>query len=357
MTKADAFRRSLLEWYDHYARDLPWRRNSSPYRIWVSEMMLQQTRVDTVIPYYLRFLEAFPDMETLAEADEDRLLKIWQGLGYYSRVRNMKKAAAHVLEHYGGKLPEKVVELRRIPGIGPYTAGAVASIAYGHPEILMDGNVLRVMARVGGVDRDVRRGETQQEIQSQLEVLISRERPGDFNQAMMEIGAIRCLPNGDPLCGDCPLAAFCLAFKQGRTAEIPVKAPKKPRQIQERTILLLEHDGRLAVARRPSGGLLGGLWGFPMIEGKLGTEAGAAWLREAGYGVERTLALGEKKHLFTHLEWHMTGIFAEIGLLPDSDANLWLSPEEIQRDCALPKAFLLYFTGLGHENPGQPGKE
>jgi A/G-specific adenine glycosylase len=348
------FQTRLLGWYDANARDLPWRRDADPYRVLISEMMLQQTRVDTVIPYYTRFLQEFPDFGSLAAADEDRLLKVWQGLGYYSRARNLKKAAIRVISDFGGALPDNVAGLRKLPGVGPYSASAVASIAFGKQEVLVDGNVLRVIARIYAIPDDIRLPGTQERIRAILETLVPAARPGDFNQALMEIGAIRCLPAGKPLCADCPFDPFCEARLNGSTDRIPFRSPAAKREIRNYTVLVLEESGRVALEKRPPEGLLASLWGFPMMDGSLAAEEVKARLGLKGYRVLSIQDLGRRKQVYTHLEWHMHGYHALVAAPAGEAAYRWATPGEILRDHALPKAFTMYFTGVWPEDPETP---
>ena len=223
----------LLLWYRENARDLPWRKKPTAYRVWVSEIMLQQTRVAAVLDYYRRFLEELPDVQALAEVPEERLMKLWQGLGYYSRARNLQRAARTIVSGFGGRFPERYEDIRALPGVGDYTAGAVGSIAFGLPTPAVDGNVLRVIARITGDGGDISTPAMKKRVTEALARVIPVDAPGDYNQALMELGATVCLPNGAPLCEKCPAARLCTAFQQGRTGELPVKAPKKPRREED----------------------------------------------------------------------------------------------------------------------------
>ena len=256
----------LLQWYGDNARDLPWRKTADPYRIWVSEIMLQQTRVAAVMGYYERFLAAFPTVRDLAQAPEERLTKLWQGLGYYSRARNLQKAARQIEEQFGGAFPAEYDAILSLAGVGEYTAGAVASIAFGIAVPAVDGNVLRVVTRILGDRSDITRPAVRQEVRRLLLRVIPKNAPGAFNQALMELGATVCLPNGAPLCENCPVRELCLARAEDAAAEIPVKTPKKARRVEERTVYLLFYRGRVALRRRPERGLLAGLWEYPNLE-------------------------------------------------------------------------------------------
>lgn len=314
-TVPEKFAEFLLAWYRKNARVLPWREDPSPYHVWVSEIMLQQTRVEAVRPYFARFLSALPDLESLASAEEETLLKLWEGLGYYNRVKNMQKAARLALEKYGG-IPDTVPELLTLPGIGPYTAGAVASIAFGQPEPAVDGNVLRVMTRLLAYEADITSAAVRRELGEALRPQLA-EDPSAFNQALMELGAVVCLPNGAPKCGQCPVASLCRAHQQGEELRYPPKKAKKERKIVQKTIFLFERDGKTAVYRRPEHGLLSGMWGFPEAEDWLEPEETGLWLEERGFDVSEIEPLGEAKHIFSHLEWHMTGYRVRLrGLSP-----------------------------------------
>ena len=253
----------LLEWFRDNARQLPWRDEPTPYHVWLSEIMLQQTRVAAVLDYYRRFLIEAPDVAALAALTENRLMKLWQGLGYYSRARNLQKAAKVIMERYGGQFPADYAAVRALPGVGDYTAGAVCSIAFGQAVPAVDGNVLRVCARLRGDEGDITTSQMKRKVTRDLERVIPVHAAGTFNQALMELGATVCLPNGAPLCTRCPARDFCAALAQGRVDELPVKAPKRPRRMEERTVWLIFRQNRVALRRRPARGLLAGLWEFP----------------------------------------------------------------------------------------------
>lgn len=299
--------RPLLIWYEEQARILPWRENTAPYRVWISEIMLQQTRVEAVKPYFERFMDALPQVKDLAEIPEDRLLKLWEGLGYYSRARNLKKAAQMVMESYCGELPASYDELLKLPGIGSYTAGAIASIAYGIPVPAVDGNVLRVLSRVLASKKDILKQSTRRWMEEVLAAAIPEEKAGLFNQGLIEIGAIVCIPNGQPKCTGCPLASVCLARIRGLISQIPVKTPKKQRKIEEKTVVLIQNGSDLAINKREADGLLASLYEFPNVEGYLNMEelSAAFHLKEKEIAVIE--ALPPAKHIFSHVEWHMTG--------------------------------------------------
>ena len=295
----------LLSWYDKHARVLPWREDTAAYRVWVSEIMLQQTRVEAVKPFFERFIKALP--EALAEADEERLMKLWEGLGYYNRVRNMQKAARVIVSEYGGDFPADYEKLLSLPGLGHYTAGAVSSIAFGIPMPAVDGNVLRVLSRVTASYEDVLKQSVKTAMEAEVKKIIPADRAGDFNQALIEIGAIVCVPNGKAKCEICPLAFLCEAYKKGIVDELPKKKVKKERRIEDRTILILKEGDRVGIRKRPSKGLLAGLYELPGLEGHLSDEEVLAQVKAWGYAPLRILPLTGAKHIFSHVEWHMTG--------------------------------------------------
>ncbi len=337
---------SLLAWYQVNKRDLPWRRTSDPYRIWISEIMLQQTRVEAVKSYYTAFLEAFPTVQALADADEERLLKQWEELGYYSRARNLQKAARTVVEQYGGALPADEKELRKLCGIGDYTAGAIASIAFGIPAPAVDGNVLRVLSRFSGSTMDIALPETKKRFAEALREVIPSDRAGDFTQAMIELGATVCVPNGEARCHACPLADQCVAHRDGLTDALPVKSAKKPRRIEELTVLLIRDDDRTVLRKRPAKGLLAGLYELPNFAGHLSEEGVPAAVRSLGFEPIRVERIEDSKHIFTHVEWHMVAYAVKIASDFDEGAlprELHLVRSETLRSAyAVPSAFSAY---------------
>jgi len=324
----------LLQWYRENARDLPWRRTRDGYAVWISEIMLQQTRVVAVIPYYERFLRELPDVNALAGVDDDRLHKLWEGLGYYSRARNLKKAAGEIVSRFGGIMPRDYETLLTLSGIGEYTAGAIASIAFGGAVPAVDGNVLRVYARLFGAERDIRDPAFKKEVRAFIMPLVPKEEPGVFNAALMELGATVCLPNGVPKCGDCPVRGDCVAYRENRTAELPVLSAKKARKIERKTVFALTMEGRLLGYRRPETGLLAGLWQLPEEDRELTDADCAAWLGRHGITPAGELRFYERKHIFTHVEWHMRVCAAEVSVktLPEG----WILLDESH---ALPTAY------------------
>ena len=335
----------LLQWYDGSARVLPWREDPTPYRVWVSEIMLQQTRVEAVKPFYQRFLEAFPTVEALAAAPEEKLLKMWEGLGYYNRVRNLQRAAQVVVERYGGQVPASFEELRALPGIGEYTAGAIASIAFQLPVPAVDGNVLRVISRVLARFDNILDPKVKRRMEGEIREILP-QRVGDFNQSLMELGAMVCLPGGPPKCLVCPLQGLCRGYAQGVAEELPVKTKPKPRKKQARTLFLLfSQEGRVALRRRPEQGLLAGLWELPGTEGALSREEAAAWLAAQGVPVGELSPGPEAKHVFSHVEWHMGSWVAQN--VEEVPGFVWVTREELRREYALPSAFKAFFPAMG----------
>ncbi len=321
---------------------MPWRDRPTPYRVWVSEIMLQQTRVETVIPYFERFLAALPDIPALAAAPEDRLLKLWEGLGYYSRVRNLQRAARVVMEECDGVLPSDPDALGRLPGIGPYTAGAIASIAYGIPAPAVDGNVLRVVTRLTADGTDIGGLSFRREVAARLVPLIPPERAGDFTQALMELGACVCLPNGAPLCAECPLADACAALRLGDPTGYPVRTAAQPRKAEDRTVFVIVTDEGILVRRRPDTGLLAGLWEFPHVEGRLTAAEAQEVVTEWGACPAIAQPLPGRRHVFSHLEWRLTGFLFRSGpFAPPADWR-WVPWNGLRGDYALPAAFAPY---------------
>ncbi len=310
--------------------------------------MLQQTRVEAVKPYYDRFLQALPDIESLAAADEEKLLKLWEGLGYYNRARNLKKAAQILVSEYGGRMPDDYEIILSLPGIGSYTAGAISSIAFGKAYPAVDGNVLRILARLRTDERDILQAGVKKSVEEELADVMPKDRPGDFNQALMELGAMVCIPNGAPKCDVCPWKELCRARAQGITGEFPKKAGKKPRSIEKKTILVIQDAERVALRKRPEKGLLAGLYEFPSMEGNCEEERVLAYLRELGLLPLRIRALPPAKHVFTHKEWHMTGFLIRVDELADrggrqeGEGLIFVDPKETRTNYPIPSAFAAY---------------
>lgn len=341
----------LLKWYDTHRRILPWREDPTPYHVWVSEIMLQQTRVEAVKPYYRRFMEELPDIAGLAEVSQERLLKLWEGLGYYSRACNLKAAAGQIMEEYGGRMPDSREALMRLKGIGSYTAGAIASIAYGKKEPAVDGNVLRVLSRFRADDGEITNARVRARVERELRESMSPLRPGDYNQAMMDIGALVCVPGEQPRCGECPLAGLCMAHGKHCEGQYPRKAAKKKRTVEEKTVLVIRDDTRAALRRRPAGGLLAGMYELPGLEGHRTAEEVTRYLADNGLKILRIQKLEDSKHIFTHREWHMWGYMVRVDELEPKgggEASQWLyvEPEETRERYPIPSAFAAYLPYL-----------
>lgn len=337
----------LLAWYDRSHRSLPWREEPTPYRVWISEIMLQQTRVEAVKPYYDRFLNALPDIHHLAHVDDDELLKLWEGLGYYNRARNLKKAAVRIEEEYNGQMPGEYEELLKLPGIGSYTAGAVASIAFGQPVPAVDGNVLRILARALADDGDIMEQKVRRRMEESLLAVMPYDRPGDFNQALMELGAMTCIPNGAPKCAECPWHDLCRARIEGRISEYPKKTPKKPRTIEKKTILIIQDENRTALQKRPSKGLLAGMYEFPSLAGHQSEKEVLTYLNTLGYHAIHIRRLEDARHIFTHREWQMIGYAIRVDELERPAASgkipfLFAENGETEEKYPIPSAFSKY---------------
>ena len=347
--KIASFRKKLLVWYDAHKRDLPWRRTQDPYKIWISEIMLQQTRVDTVIPYYERFLDWFPTVADLAQAPEEKLLKAWEGLGYYSRVRNMQKAAQQIMENHGGVFPSSYDEISKLKGIGPYTAGAIASIAFGLPEPAVDGNVMRVLARLFEVDYDIGVPTNRKIFQAMMEILIDPAQPGDFNQALMDLGSdIESPVNPRP--EESPVKEFSAAYQHGTMDRYPIKAPKKkPVPVYLTAFIIKDSQGRYLLEKNEREGLLSGFWHFPLIEvDSLSENLGQLSLLDGkgeaesnpeiiSFEQDYDLAIDWQdrsypivQHIFSHRKWQVQIRFGLVkeGVQPASESTIWLTPEE-----------------------------
>lgn len=338
----------LLAWYDANRRVLPWREEVSPYRTWVSEIMLQQTRVQAVLPYFQRFMDAAPDVAALAAMPEQQLMRLWQGLGYYSRARNLKRAAQTVVQDFGGEFPDSYDDLRRLAGIGDYTAGAILSIAFGQAVPAVDGNVLRVAARLTGDSRNVLDSKVRAAFRQAMADTMPHDRPGDFNQALMDLGAAVCLPNGKPLCDRCPAAGFCTAKRDGKQALLPVREKKKEkREVRLTLFIMKKEDGTAALRQRPDTGLLAGLWEYPHVPGRLTEEQAARQLRQWGLTPRAWLRQMDARHIFTHIRWEMTGYLVQVEGLGPAD---WLWADEARRQrLAIPSAFDQFTRALPAE--------
>lgn len=330
---------ALLTWYVTHARKLPWREQKDPYRVWVSEIMLQQTRVEVVKEYYLRFLKALPDVEHLAYASEEQLLKLWEGLGYYSRVRNMKKAAITILEEYEKKMPASYEQLQKLAGIGSYTAAAVASMAFQIPVAAVDGNLMRVAARLSADFSDTTSPRVKKEFENVLTRSMDKEHPGEWNQAMMDLGATVCIPGGRPRCEECPLRSFCTAFHDGCMQELPIKSKKTKQSRKDMTVLVFTCKELFAIQKRPDKGLLAGLWEFPVIEGHLTLSEIEECLGRYGTIAQIGL-LGKARHVFSHVIWDMIGYKIEWDKPPDFMGH----PADILQDKKMDLTKLIWKT-------------
>ena len=325
----------LVPWYLEHRRSLPWREDREPYHVWLSEIMLQQTRVEAVKGYYARFLRELPTVADLADCDDGKLHKLWEGLGYYSRVRNLKKAARVIMEQHGGAFPSDYDGIRALPGVGDYTAGAVSSIAFGLPKAAVDGNVLRVLSRLRRDGEPIDRESVKKRVRRELEEVYPADCPGEFTQALMELGATVCLPNGEPKCDVCPCAADCLGKSEWQ--RYPVKLPKKGKRQEDRTVFVLRCGDRFAVEQRGEKGLLAGLWQFPNTGGHLSAEEAAAWAERRGLAPRNPERMVERPHIFTHIRWDMRCWYLEVG--KEGPDLVWMTLEEIDTQAALPTAF------------------
>lgn len=330
--------KQLLDWYDAERRILPWREDPTPYHVWLSEIMLQQTRVEAVKEYYARFLEALPDVEALAAADEDTYLKLWEGLGYYSRVRNLHKAAVTVMEEYGGEIPGTAIELQKLSGIGEYTAAAIASIAFGEPVSSVDGNLLRVFARRTMYTESVKDPAAKKAAYDYYMERMPEDRPGDYNQALMDLGATLCLPNGEPECFRCPWADLCEAHRLGKEMEVPVVPAKKARRVEELNVYRVHCGEELLLCKRPDTGLLAGLYEFPNSKSSISVED---WLSTHGLSAVSQFPLPDAKHIFSHVEWHMKGFDIEVEALDPlrGEPPFLVVPMEHFEQYSIPAAF------------------
>lgn len=344
----------LISWYRQNKRILPWRDQKNAYYTWVSEIMLQQTRVEAVKPYFLRFIGELPDVKALAECPEEKLMKLWEGLGYYNRVRNMQTAAQNVVSEYSGILPASYEELLALKGIGSYTAGAIASIAYDIPVPAVDGNVLRVFSRITEDRQDIMKQSVRRQVEEKLLGIMPKEAPGDFNQALMELGAVVCVPNGPARCMECPVAALCKAYHHGTVDELPVKAPKKKRTIENRTVLVIQDGERTAIHKRPQEGLLAGLYELPNVEGHLSMDEALQKVKEMNLEPLHIETLPEAKHIFSHIEWRMTGYRIRVSSLEERKESSFIFTEKKQseKQYAIPSAFRAYIKYM-KEKPGK----
>lgn len=348
----------LVEWFRENRRDLPWRRRMNAYRVWISEIMLQQTRVEAVKPYYERFLKELPDVKALAEVPEERLLKLWEGMGYYNRARNLKAAAVQIMEEFGGRFPDRYEEIRSLKGIGSYTAGAIVSFVYNIPKPAVDGNVFRVVTRLLADPDDITKASTRTKIEALLEEVIPRDAAGDFNQSLIELGAIVCLPNGEPKCAECPVRHLCRSFAEGTQMEYPVKKKAKERRIEKRTVFLFCDGGAVAIRKRKSTGLLAGMYEFPNVEGHLKRQEAIDYARSLGLAPVRVKKLESAKHIFSHVEWHMTGYEILVDELEKEmkDNVIFAGRDELEEKYPMPSAFETYLAAAGAQRKKKRGQ-
>ena len=331
---------ALLQWYKENARQLDWRRDTQPYHVWLSEIMLQQTRVEAVKGYYARFLEAFPTIEDLAQAREDTLFKYWEGLGYYNRARNLQKAAKKIVRDYGGVFPSSYMDIASLPGVGPYTAGAIASICFEQPRAAVDGNVLRVLSRVTEQFIEVDAPQVKKKMAQILESVYPLGQCGSFTQSLMELGATICLPGGNPKCACCPARNFCLAYASGSQQMLPVKKPKRARKTEQKTVFLLLCGNDIAVCQRESSGLLAGLWQLPNVQGALTEEEAVQTAENWGSGEITLEKVLHYRHVFTHIQWDMT-CYCMCCTQKAPDFT-WATMEQVRQKYALPTAFRIF---------------
>ena len=341
----------LLNWYDYNARILPWRSDPTPYHVWISEIMLQQTRVEAVKKYYDRWMESLPDVKALAEVPDDELMKLWEGLGYYNRARNLKAAAVQIMEEFDGEIPSDYSKLLSLRGIGEYTAGAIASIAFGIPESAVDGNALRIFSRILAEDGEINKTSVKKKITQEARRVLPEERPGDFNQALMELGAVICVPNGQAKCAECPIAFTCLAHRHDKADMIPVKAPKKARTQDNRTVFIIQDGECTAIRKRPEKGLLAGLYELPNIQGHLKNEDALLYVKELGLDPLYIEELPPAKHIFSHIEWRMQAYRIKVSSLKTTQDKelIFVSKEQSGKQYAIPSAFGAYAKYIKEE--------
>ena len=331
-----AFQKDLIGWFEEEQRNLPWRKDKDPYKVWVSEIMLQQTRVDTVIPYFNRFIEQFPTIQALSEAEEDKVLKAWEGLGYYSRARNLQSAVKEVQEKYNGIVPNNQKEISSLKGVGPYTAGAILSIAYGIPEPAVDGNVMRVLARIISIWEDIAKPSTRKIFEEAVRNIISHDNPSFFNQALMELGALICTPTS-PSCLLCPVREHCHAFSEGTERELPVKTKnKKQRHVQIVAAVLVNNESKILIHKRPSSGLLANLWEFPNVEVHLPHIHEKEQLKEAVRNlyeaeIQVNEMIGQIEHVFSHLTWNINAYTGSVHFVEETDTLKLVTLKEIEQ--------------------------
>lgn len=325
----------LLNWYQENKRSLPWRKDKDPYHVWISEIMLQQTRIEAVMDYYERFMKRLPTIQDLSEVDEDELLKLWEGLGYYSRARNLKKAAMKIVSDFHGVFPSNYSDILSLPGIGEYTAGAISSICFDQKEVAIDGNVMRVYCRVTNSDLDVSDIKVKKQIGEEIKKILPSES-GDFNQGIMELGETICIPNGNPKCEECPIREHCKGCKKGTCSLLPKKVVKKEKTAEEYTLFLLKCHDKFALRKREDG-LLKNMWEFPNKEGFLTYDE----VKEVIPNITSIELSITNTHIFSHKKWFMNSYFIEVS--QEFGDFTWVTLEEIEKDYALPSAFMPFF--------------
>ena len=331
----------IVKWYQKQEKTLPWKQDKEPYHIWVSEIMLQQTRIEAVKKYYTRFMKELPTIHDLAIVPEEKLLKLWEGLGYYSRAKNLKKAAIQIEQEYNGKLPTSYTELLKLAGIGEYTAGAIASISYKEKVPAVDGNVLRVVSRVLASKEDVLLPETKRKFTKKL-LEIMPDKPGDFNEGLMELGEKICLPNTVPLCEICPIQEFCMANKENLTNEIPVRVKKQKRKIENKTVFILKYKNEIAIRKREKTGILANLYEFPNVLGEVSEEEIPKILEQWKIQFKNLHIKKHAKHIFTHIEWNM--VVYEVEVKNKNKIWTWVTEKQMENEYPLPTAFKKLLT-------------
>lgn len=337
----------LLKWYDKNKRDLPWRHDKNPYHVWLSEIMLQQTRVEAVKGYYARFLQKIPDIHTLSLVDDEQLMKLWEGLGYYNRARNLKKAAITIEEEYHGVFPNTYEEIRSLSGIGDYTAGAIGSICFELQTPAVDGNVLRVYSRLFEDASNIDKTQTKKAVCSVLKNVYHSGHCGKTTQALMELGATVCIPNGLPHCHECPWKNICQTHQHKTYSNYPVREEKKKRKVVKKTIFILHCDDKYAIHKRPAKGLLSGLWEYPNVDIELNDQEAASYVSDLGVSPEKICMKTTYTHIFSHVEWQMTAYYFTchntIEKTPSKETYVWCSKTELMSQYALPSAFKPFF--------------
>lgn len=337
--------RTLARWYEENGKAYPWRQDCSPYTVWISEIMLQQTRIEAVLGYYSRFMEAFPTVQALAEAPEETVLKLWEGLGYYSRARNLHKAAQLICRDYGSEFPCRYEEIRKLPGIGDYTAGAIAAIAFGQPCTAIDGNVMRVTARLCALEEDILLPATRKKVKALLEDVYPTDAASAFVQGLMELGEQVCIP-GTPRCGDCPVKESCQARALGRTEELPLRKKKEKQRVQPRLVALIRRNGQVLLHRRGEKGVLAGLWEYPGVDGTDPGQMEELFREQLGLQLMAGEHLLDAEHVFTHIRWQMSVYEARLLADPPAEDFCWATEEQLEKEIMLPTAFRRINAGI-----------